>query len=539
MMLLRRLELWAQKYPDKSLVVQIDKDLSITKSITVSSLLRRVQRFAYTLRQYNGKCLLLLFLPDEAIDFLVAFLACLYAGVIAVPLIPPSNVRDCKKMQYVIQDCNAQGILTSVAYYCTSWYLFPRERWPTMHIETTYSCCGIMKAPCVHEVAFLQYTSGSTSNPKGVSISHQALDANLEWSRGFLTERYKGNKICSVTWVPFYHDYGLTSLLNAVYSVDLGSIMCMSPLTFIKHPLSWLKALSKFKATHTQGPNFAYSHCVKHARIYPDQVKDIDLSNMRQFSMGGEMVRYATIQSFCDTFGVNPENMDPSYGMAEMVCGFMHASMVRCIQVQLDGNKVVVCKDKSAVYVSVGKPGPAQRLLIVDANDEAVGEDTVGEIMLHGPSMMSGYYHKAPNFFTVDGVSFVRSGDLGFLHDGHLYVCGRKKAVIIVNGRNVFAADVEHVVLETCGQYLRAGAIAAVAVDDGAEEQLCIVAEVKMSSYLNASSRLVIHSCIRRAVFTSMHLTVHKICLLAKHSLEKTSSGKLQRYKYKQYFDNY
>ena len=153
--------------------------------------------------------------------------------------------------------------------------------------------------------------------------------------------------------------------------------------------------------------------------------------------------------------------------------------------------------------------------------------------------MMSGYYHQAPNFLTVDGVSFVRSGDLGFLHDGHLYVCGRKKAVIIVNGRNIFAADVENIVLETCGQYLRAGAIAAVAIDDGTKEHLCIVAEVKMSSFLDASSRSAIHSCIHRAVFTSMHLTVHQICLLAKHSLEKTSSGKLQRYKYKQYFENY
>ena len=469
----------------------------VTKSeaVTFGDLYDRVCRMATQLRPYKKRPVLLIFHPDDAVGFTVAFYACLMTGAIAVPT-PPTNYQTIQK------DCEAAAIVTSWTMY------FALFEWSTTFIIERRCGCCVSRAglddPEPDDIAFLQYTSGSTSSPRGVVISHKALEANIRW----VTEQYLGNinDVVSVTWVPFYHDYGLTSILN-INAVG-GTLHYLSPLQFMKDPLSWIRRMSQVRATHTQAPNFAYGLCARHAALFPP--KDIDLSCVRQFSMGGEIIRRKTMERFTTTFKVSMEQMDPSYGMAEMVCGIVH------------------CQGGSGPLemhgiVNVGTIGKNVEVRIMDDD----------EVWVRGESMMSGYYRR-PNqeqyFGELEGKRWVRTGDLGFIHQGCLFIKGRKKDVIILNGRNIVSTDVEWIV-EKAFPGLRPGSIAAVPIYEKEEEKLGLIAEVRDPKAVPSEKD------IRYIVYKKMEVPVHRVLFVPKRTLPKTSSGKLQRFKCRKFFE--
>ncbi len=483
-----------------NLLLPADKPCIVTSdaSITYRELYDRACHMAHQLRHYRRRPVLLIYHPDDCIGFAVAFYACLIAGAIAVPTPPTKTYR---KIQ---RDCQAAAIVTTWTLYVT---LFDCCCTTTFIVEYPFQCFSLN--PREHDpedIAFLQYTSGSTSSPRGVVVSHRALEANVNW----VVNDYLGDTtdLVSVTWVPFFHDYGLTAILNC-HAVG-GTFHYISPMRFMKDPLHWLRMMTLVKSTHTQAPNFAFGLCARHARLFPHKASGIDLSSVRQFSMGGEMIRESTMRAFRDAFSVQDHQMDPSYGMAEMVCGIVHCQ----------GSE----RKKSSMHgvVNVGKIGPNVEVKIM--------ED--GEVWVRGDAMMSGYYLRPDDeaFGNADGKRWVMTGDLGFVHDGCLYIKGRKKDVIILNGRNIVSTDVEWVLQENFPE-LRPGNIAAVPFYENEEEKLGIVAELR--DHLVAPSR----KAMRRAMYEAMEVPLHRILFVKKRTLPKTSSGKLQRYKCREYFE--
>ncbi len=492
-MILQNLRVRKNTIPDK-ICLSTNKE-----AVTYRQLYDRVCRMAYQLRNFTKNNALLLFHPDDVIGFTISFYACLMARVVAVPA-PPQNY------QQIQQDCNASAIVTSWDLYFPLLWSDPRA---TFVVEGWNCCARKLERwdQMSHELAFLQYTSGSTSNPKGVMITNLALQANME----FVCDRYLGNtsRLVSVTWVPFYHDYGLTSILNC-HRVG-GTMHYISPMQFMKQPLYWLHLMSRVRATHTQAPNFAYGLCARHASIYPTKAEGIDLSCVRQFSMGGETIRKSTMEAFISTFKVKMSQMDPSYGLAEMVCGIVH----------YQGSKQPIHKDG---IINVGNISAHVEVKIMDDS----------EIWVRGDMMMEGFWgrHGDDGFGVADGKRWVKTGDLGFVQKGCLYITGRKKDIIIIKGKNIVSTDVEWAVQEAFPQ-LRPGSIAAVPILEGEEEKLGLIAEVRDGHVVPS-----IHD-VRNAVYEALHMVpVHRVLFVPKRTLPKTSSGKLQRFKCRKFFES-
>ena len=465
---------------------------------------------ATLLEPYHHQPVLLLFHPHDVIPFTVAFHACLMAGAIAVPV--GTNYAQ------IQNDCCAPAIITS-------WSIYFRIRcW------TNWSTSFIVEGGCVRSrppkeldneerIVMLQYTSGSTCSPRGVMISHRALCANMQWMK---TE-YWGDttNFVSVTWVPFTHDYGLTCILNTLHVG--GKMVYMTPNEFLQDPLQWLRVVTTEKATHTQGPNFAYALCVRRATLFPDKVNGIDLSGVRQFSMGGETIQKSTLDTFRSIFSVSASQMDPSYGLAECVCGIIHFQDPK-------GQKPMVANIHGRDIVTVGKIGDHIEITMLPDERYDVG----GEILVRGQIMMSGYYNKDPNegfHVTADGVKWVKTGDIGIVdEEGYLYIVGRSKDTIILNGKNIVATDVEHIIA-TAFPNVRPGSIAAVPIQTDSTEQLGVVAELRDARVIPDIQR------VRSVVYDTLQVPIYRMVFVPKKTLPKTTSGKLQRYKCRSYLD--
>ncbi|MEZ5322770.1 MAG: fatty acyl-AMP ligase [Microthrixaceae bacterium] len=443
-------------------------------------------------------------------SFLVAFFACLYSGRIAVPAFLPDVTnaeRSVPRLRAIAQDAEAVCILTDslfVAFREQLWGIAPdlaRTPWLVVDDELAGADDGAWSDEGVtgDTVAFIQYTSGSTSVPKGVVLTHSNLLANSE-----LISSNVGvaDRDVWVSWLPPYHDMGLIGgILQPLYRG--GSGVLMSPMDFLAKPRRWLQAITKYRATASPSPNFAFELCVR--RIPPEEREGLDLSSWRRAFNGAEPVRPSTLERFDEAFGPygwRPQTMLPCYGMAEatlFVSG--HRSDDPPVVTPFDRDRLAV---GVAVAPTSGSPverlvacGPAEPLheiRIVDPDSFADVEDgRLGEIWLSGPSVGQGYWGRRRQTeetfraHTATGEGpYLRTGDLGFLLDGELYVAGRIKDVIIVRGRNIYPQDIELLVESVDG--VRAGCIAAFSVtdDDGATEGLGIVAEVKPGADLDA-----------------------------------------------------
>ncbi|HKS89242.1 MAG TPA: fatty acyl-AMP ligase, partial [Stellaceae bacterium] len=392
-------------------------------------------------------------------------------------------------------------------------------------------------------IALLQYTSGSTSAPKGVTVSHRNLLANLEMIRLVC-----GNDSASthVSWVPLYHDMGL--VLNALQALYVGApCVLLPPVAFLQRPSLWLRAIHEYRAVAAGGPNFAFDLCVDRQR--PEELEGIDLSCWKLAVVGAEPVRAATLRRFADTFrpyGFEPKALWPGYGMAEaslLISGSRRGAgpIVRPLsRAGLARNAVEPPRDEADAQpvVGCGRVLAGERLAIVDPDGGArLGPGRIGEVWVSGPNVARGYWRNAEATAAafearIDGEGegdWLRTGDLGFLDDaGELFITGRLKDLIIVRGANHYPQDIEDTV-QSCHPALQrhGGAAFAVSEADGAE-QLVVVQEVERGQRHNVAANEIVGQ-IREAIVTGHDIVPRDIALLRPGALPKTTSGKIQR----------
>ncbi|MBD1902823.1 non-ribosomal peptide synthetase [Trichocoleus sp. DQ-A3] len=516
------------------------------ENLTYRELDRRSRAIASHLQAMglSGERALLLYPPG--LDYLAAFFGCLYAGAIAVPAYPPRNQRNTPRIQAILQDAQAKIALTTTAIFAKVRSLLAQKtdsdalNWLT----TDNIANGIeeyWEPPSIHQdtLAFLQYTSGSTGIPKGVMLSHGNLLHNAAMTYR-LMEHSPSSKF--VSWLPIYHDMGL---IGGVLQPLYGGFPCylMSPASFLVSPYRWLKAISDYQGTTSGGPNFAYELCVQ--KITPEQKETLDLSRWSVAFNGAEPIRQDTLERFADAFascGFLKTAFYPCYGMAEatlIVSGGVKAAVAVTKTVQktaLERNQVIDADDddNSQPLVGCGNTLPEQEIAI--ANPETLTQcapDEIGEIWVSGPSVGHGYWNRpeetAQTFraylVDTDEKPFLRTGDLGFLHNGELFITGRAKDLIIIRGRNLYPQDIERTA-ECCHPGLRAGSGAAFAVEVGNEERLVVVQEVEFRAKPNVEE---VTAAIRQAVAEEHEIQVYAVVLIKGGSIPKTSSGKIQR----------
>ncbi len=506
------------------------------------SLARKLSRIAR-----RGDRALLIFSPG--LDFLVAYFACLTAGIVAVPVVPPRRGRLRHATLSIAMDCQPTLGLTSDALSSSMAQEFAGEpAWDAIHWTGIGAAAELRedqterRGAILDDIAFLQYTSGSTSAPKGVMVSHSNLLANLEMIRGAL-----GTTAAStcVSWMPFYHDMGL--IYNALHTLYVGS-MCvfMAPASFMQRPLSWLAAISKYRAEIGGGPNFGFDLCV--SRFKPERAGELDLSSWRVAFNGAEPVRARTLQRFSETFascGFDRRAFYPCYGMAEgtlLLSGGSRDALpvIRgCDRSELARGRVVALDSSSPdcrQVVGCGASVAGQKLLIVDpATRRECAAGRVGEIWVAGPHVAKGYWcNPTATAETFQGVvadtgegPFLRTGDAGFVLDGELFISGRIKDVIIIRGQNHYPQDIEATV-GACHPAFRENFGVAFAIGDFGEERLVVVQEVERTwrAALNPADLV---ERVRAAVVAEHELMVSEFVLIRTGTLPKTSSGKVQR----------
>jgi acyl-CoA synthetase (AMP-forming)/AMP-acid ligase II len=497
-----------------------------------------------------------LLLYPSGLDFIVAFFGCLYAGIVAIPAYPPRRNQNTSRLESIIMDARPKAVLTKSdllesirSRLSENLDITKLDYLSTDDIDIDKSIEWQEPGINGDTLAFLQYTSGSTGTPKGVMLTHR----NLLYNEEMIKVRFQhSEKTVFVGWLPLFHDMGLIG--NVLQPIYLG-IPCylMSPVDFIQKPYRWLQAISLYKATTSGGPNFAYDLCIK--KITPEQIASLDLSSWQVAFNGAEPIRYQTLKQFSDTFascGFSPETFYPCYGMAEttlLVTGGIPSELpVICTvdEAALEQNRILITTDEHGKkIVGCGQTSLEQKIIIVnpDTYTECLPEE-VGEIWIAGDNVAIGYWQR-PEQTKIDfhayladtkAGPFLRTGDLGFLQNGELFVTGRMKDVIIIRGQNHYPQDIEFTV-ENSHPGLKPASGAAFTVEVKGVDRLVIVQEVERVYIRKLDIKEVIGN-ISQSVAAQHGLQVYKTVLVKTGSIPKTSSGKIQRYACKNRFLN-
>ncbi|HQC95523.1 MAG TPA: aminotransferase class III-fold pyridoxal phosphate-dependent enzyme, partial [Aquabacterium sp.] len=505
-------------------------------------------------RQPKKQPVLLLFQPG--LDYVAAFFGCLYAGAIPVPVYPPSSARRLPRLQAVLDDAQAHCAITTRADLLRIDTLQSQQRklsitdWFVLDALEEQAAPWVDPGASADTIAFLQYTSGSTGSPKAVMVSHGNLLNNLEHTGRAIAVR---DSDVTVSWLPPYHDFGL---IGGILSPLFWGHHCvfMQPATFLLNPYRWLKAISDHRGTITSAPNFAYDLCVRSTT--PEQRATLDLSNWRIAANGAEPVRVDTVRGFSRTFGpcgFRPESMVPGYGLAESTLVVAAAqgtpqgqapAHIYVSRTALQQRSIEPCAegDEAASLVSVGTVLPEHEVVIVDPHSlKRAAADAVGEVWVRGPSVAQGYRNRPDETratfqaFVADSGEgpYLRTGDLGFFLDGALFICGRLKDLIIVNGRNIYPQDVENASFLSHPKLRVDGAIAFGVAGDGAE-RLVVVQELDFRIRPDEA----MFGAIASAVADEVGLPPDSIVLVKAGQLPRTSSGKIQRQLCKQQFQD-
>ncbi|KJE23031.1 acyl-CoA synthetase (AMP-forming)/AMP-acid ligase II [Frankia torreyi] len=487
-----------------------------------------------------------LLLYPPGIDFLEAFFGCLYAGVVAVPAPVPADPRSFTRVTGMVADAGVGYLLTTSDLVETIEAQL-RQAGFADQVTCAATDAGLsgdaagwsMPELSAESLAFLQYTSGSTSEPKGVMVTHGNLLHNqAEIQRINAT----GPDTILSSWLPHFHDMGLIGmLLHPLYLG--GKSVFLSPIAFLKRPWRWMDMLSRYRATMTCAPNFAYDMCAR--KVRDEHIETLDLSALVSTLNGAEPVRAETLDRFAERFsraGFRAKSFAPCYGMAEVTLiasggGPDDAPVVRAFDARaLERNEAVPATAAGFQrLVSSGRPGTLD-LRIVDPEDRTVlGEGRIGEIWIRGGSVAAGYWNRpqetAETFgaHTSDGTGpFLRTGDLGFSLDGELFVTGRLKDVLIINGRNIYPQDIEHVVRELHPALAGGGGTGAVFSVDLGFEHIVVVHEVQ-SSLLGETTLPELAARIRVAVSRSFEIAAPSVLLTGRGKVRRTTSGKVQR----------
>jgi acyl-CoA synthetase (AMP-forming)/AMP-acid ligase II/acyl carrier protein len=518
---------------------------------TYAELARRAKSIAAGLQRglRPGDRALLVFPPG--MDFVSAFFGCIYAGVLAVPATYPKPRRPMPRLTAIAQDCRPTAVLTTSQTLAT---LEVARAAPELAgiqwiaIDEIPDAAADWVCPDLDRdsLAFLQYTSGSTSDPKGVMVSHGNLLHNLEMiHHGFGFGDTVPAESSAVFWLPSYHDMGLIGgILEPLYIG--GRTVLMSPASFLQRPLRWLQMISQYNAVVSGAPNFAYELCVQ--KTTPEQRRELDLSCWRVAFCGAEPIRPCTLQSFAEAFepcGFSEDAFYPCYGLAEATLivtggrGAARPTITNVARGELARHRVVEIPADSPdaqSLVACGGPLLEQDVSIVDPDSRLrCADDEVGEIWIASPAVARGYWNRPrENAATFDahladdaaGTRYLRTGDLGFLADGQLYVTGRRKDVIIIRGRNHYPQDLERTA-ERAHDALCVSGGAVFALDGEDEERLVVVQEVDRQ-FRDGDYEPVLRA-VRREIAREHDVEAHAVVLIRQADLPRTTSGKVQR----------
>lgn len=515
-------------------------------SMTYSELDTQARTIAATLQALGLQGERAVLLYPQGLDYITAFFGCLYAGVIAVPAYPPKNQRTMPRLQAIIEDSQAAIILSTdaVANSARGLCLAPENGINLDWLLTDHALTGDAnqwRAPELksESLAFLQYTSGSTGLAKGVMVSHGNLMANQQIIKDGFGHNHQSTV---VGWLPLYHDMGLIG--NVMQPLYTGaSVVLMSPLAFLEKPVRWLQAISKYQA-HTSGaPNFAFDLCVQ--KVSEEEKAQLDLSSWQLAFNGSEPIHSATLDRFATAFaecGFKREAFYPCYGLAEatlLVTGATKAvapTIKAFNKAKLEQH--VACTNVTHLddyrrLVGCGVAGLNHQIRIVNPDTQTMCENThVGEIQVSGASIAQGYWQNAmatAETFIIDkdNTRWLRTGDLGFINHGELFVSGRLKDLIIIRGRNYHPHDIERAA-EAAVDCLNYGCLAAFAVSNDDAEKLVLLAELKRS-HLRLTDYRAEFSAIRSRLVEECGVQVDEIVLLKPNAILKTTSGKIRR----------
>lgn len=519
-------------------------------SFTYEKLDQKARAIAAWLQSRKGFAERALLLYPPGLEFIAAFLGGLYAGVTVVPVYPPRGKQKMARLQAIAKDAQATFALTTSSVMTNLGEKFQKEpqlaalqKIATDTIAETLADDWLMPEMSSNSLALLQYTSGTTGNPKGVMVSH----SNLLYNSALIYQAFEHTSSShGVIWLPPYHDMGLIGgVLQPLYGAC--SVTLMSPESFLEKPFRWLKAISDYQANTSGGPNFAYDLCIN--KITAEQRQQLDLSGWEVAFNGAEPIRAETIEKFAKTFadcGFNRSAFYPCYGMAEttlIISGGVKKEepVIRFVQAQtLKQNRVVTISSKeqdAKAIVGVGHSSLGQKIAIVDpVSLTRTQEGEIGEIWVAGQSVAGGYWNKLQETQQTFNAQlqdpqegpFLRTGDLGFLLDGELFITGRIKDMIIIRGQNHYPQDIE-LTVQNSHQAIRSYCGAAFSIEIDGVEQLVIVQEVERS-YLRQLNVDEIMRTIRQEISEQHQLQVYAIRLLKTASIPKTSSGKIQRH---------
>ena len=549
------LRLRSAAHGDRTAYTFLGDGEQITEQCSYRELDARARRIAGWLTQqgYTGHPVLLVF--PEGIDYVAAFFGCLYAGAIATPTSPPRRNRRQARIEAVVADSGARCVLTNSAALERAEPIIAASPalsslpWQAVDaIDANADASWTEQPRDSNQPAFLQYTSGSTGTPKGVVVTHN----NLIENQRLITRAFgQDESVVLVGWLPIYHDMGLIG--NVLHPMYLGGqLVFMPPVAFLQKPIRWLQMISDFGGTLAGGPDFAFDLCARETT--PEERAKLDLSKWQVAFNGSEPIHAATLRRFAETFadcGFREQSLSPCYGMAEttlLVSGSRKTNPARLTAVdaeELKHGRFSPAETAAAghLLVGCGPPDKSLETAIVDTDTlRRVKPGEIGEVWLAGETVTAGYW-KQPDLTKEifqaeiaggDGRQFLRTGDLGVVHDGELYITGRLKDVIIVRGVNHYPQDIERTV-EATHEALVASGSAAFPLEIDGEERVGVAVEVERS-WLRRLPEEEVFRAIRQAVAEEHELSLASVALLRTGSLPKTSSGKRQRRQTKQMF---
>jgi amino acid adenylation domain-containing protein len=547
--LLEALRTHAERSPDGLAHAFFADGGVVSESLSYGDLARKSHEIAAFLRAETseGDRVLLLFEPGLA--FLTAFFGCLISGRLAVPAYPPRRNKNQKRLEAIASDCAPTiALMSDWGHGRANQYLRDDSFLGGLRTQDVARIVAdpIDRAdegrPRRQDIAFLQYTSGSTATAKGVMVSHRNLMANLEELRASLGHTESS---VMVSWLPLFHDMGLIHGVLVPLYVGFPCYL-MSPSEFVSRPVNWLRAITRFRGTHSASPNFGYEHCLN--AIADEDLDGLDLSTWACAPNAAEPIRFRTMQRFSERFGrvgFHDRAFSPCYGLAEAT---LKVSALGCSQ---ESRWLSVCTRRleRGEVVEVGPNDPTARRVvgcgttnnqaevrIVDPDSRRLrGEDAVGEIWVSGPSVAEGYWNRpdatAETFHGrivgEQGGPYLRTGDLGFVRGGQLFVTGRIKELIIIRGQNFYPQDIEDTV-QDCNPLLITGRGAAFGVEEDGAERLVVVQEVQRPANGHDWDRLC--ADILSAVALDHDVPCDAIVLIRTGTLPRSSSGKIERY---------
>jgi acyl-CoA synthetase (AMP-forming)/AMP-acid ligase II len=550
----------AQETPDRLSHLLLGASEEENQSLTYSQLdsaVREMAAYLQTIAEPGQRALLVF---PTSLDFIISMYACLYAGLIPIPTNPPGMNRSAQRLETIARDSKATLVLTNPEFnmifqsVADQFPDFAALKWVTRE-DAAGSHSLQMPVITPKTTAFIQYTSGSTNIPKGVIISYRNLSYNAHAIRE--TRLYElTDESVALNWAPLYHDMGLlVSVFQTV--IDGTQSLMMSPIMFMQNPVSWLRNIDKYKVTASGAPNFAYELCIR--KIPPEKCQGLDLSTWKLAYNSAEPVRAETQSKFAEKFapyGFRPEAFAPCYGLAEATLevsaytGEPKTIILTINRNDFEEGRVIPADAKGGketlTMVSSGKPLADIQVAIVDPQTRTRrAQNEVGEIWISGGNIAEGYWNRpedTKHFFQAHPIGtregpFLRTGDLGFMHNGHLYITGRLKDLLIVRGRNYYPQDIEATV-ESTNRILRPGSGAAFSVTENNVEQLVIVHEIQRTEVEGLDINELIKQ-IRSNIARDHGIRAHAVILIRRATIAKTSSGKIMRSETRrQYMEN-